>query len=404
MGQRRFSILAMLFSLLGAGIAYLVGEWFLKLGSDLPEYLQVGLYFGMAAMFVSIMVIVSQKVSPNLIGVRWKEQYFKTSLKLFVPTTLLMVGISAGVFQMLYGLEISETKTIQDIVIAVDCSSSMKATDPNGERFSAINHLIDGLKGDKRVALMTFSQDHELKIDFTKVSNQAEKEAFKNQLASMEIRNNGQTGIYNVVGEAYDLIQEGGRRASLILVSDGSPTDGSAKDIPGLVEVYKENHIPIYTIGMMETNSNAEAYLKEIAELTEGVYYNTSDTTMLKEVFGKIEYNEEKGTIISARTGSYMASTMHQVLRVVFLVVIAMLIALALGIMFDNRYLVKGMMIGALIGGLVGGFLAEKMFLEDTAPELVRLVYWFFVGISLMSFTWSIVFKEKYYGTRTMEG
>lgn len=400
MGQRRFSALAMLFSILGAGIAYLVGEFILKIGDTWPEYLKIGIYFGVATMFISMMVIASQKVSPQLIGARWKEQYFKTSLKLFVPTTLLMVGIIAGVFQLLYGLEVNEPQTIQDIVIAVDCSGSMKKTDPQSERFSAINNLIDGLKGNKRVALLTFNENCNLAIEFTKVSNEEEKEAFKEKLANWEIKNGGRTGISNVVNEAYNMIQLGSGNASLILLSDGSPSDNSADDIPGLVKNYVDHNIPIYTIGMMNTDASKEEYLKEIAQLTGGVYYSTSDTTMLKEVFGMIEYNEEKGNLMSARTGSYAESTLLQVLRVIFLTIIAMFIALALGIMFDNKYLVKGIMIGALIGGLIGSVLTEKMFLQDTMPELVRLVYWFFVGLGLMSFTWSVTFKEKYYGTR----
>ena len=95
MGTKRFSGLAMLFSLIGAGIAYLLGEIVLGLGINLPDYLKIGLYFGIAAMCISAMILVSQKISPQLIGYRWKNQYFKTSLKLFIPTTLLMVGISA---------------------------------------------------------------------------------------------------------------------------------------------------------------------------------------------------------------------------------------------------------------------------------------------------------------------
>lgn len=400
MGSKRFSGLAVLMSLIGAGIAYIVGELIFRVGDGWPDYLKIGLYFGLGAMFIAIFIFTSQKTSPQLVGYRWQQQYFKTSLKLWIPTTLIMVGGVAGLFQGIYGLEINEPRTIQDIVIAVDRSSSMTTTDPDGERFNAISTFIDNLKGDKRVALLTFNENPSLEIDFTSVSNDKEKEDFKTKVQNLNITNDGQTGIRSVVDEAYSMIKSSSRGASLILISDGAPTDDSGSDIAGLVQSYVNDEIPIYTIGMMYGDPSAESYLQEIAQLTQGKYYSTSDTTMLKEVFGKIKYNEEKGTIMTNRTGAYAASTLHSVLRVVFLVALALLMALGLGIMFDNKYLVQGMLLGALIGGLIGGLLVEKLLLGDVPAVIVRAIYWFFVSVSLMSFTWCITFKENYRGTR----
>ncbi|MBP3886770.1 MAG: VWA domain-containing protein [Cellulosilyticum sp.] len=401
MGTRRLSGLAILFSLIGAGMAYLLGEFILVKGEALPEYLQMGLYFGIGAMMITIMVIASQKVSPQLIGYRWKEMYFKTSLKLFVPTTLIMVGILGGVFQLIYGLEINEPKTIQDIVIAMDRSGSMDTTDPQGERYEAINSFIDHLEGKKRVAMLTFNEHTSLALDFESVSTKAEKEAFKTKLANLNLKNDGQTGIQNVMQEAYKMIKADGKGASVILVSDGAPTDNSAHNIPSLVQDFVAQKIPVYTIGMMYEDPTAESYLQEIANLTGGTYFSTSDTTMLKEVFGMIEYIEEKGTIITPRTGAYAESSLHKVLRVIFLIGMSIAMAVALGIMFDNKYLVKGMVVGALVGGFIGSLLTEYLFLSGYAPVIVRLIYWFFVGVSMMSFTWCVAFKDSYHGTRS---
>ncbi len=401
MGTKRFSGLAVLFSLIGSGIAYLVGELILTKGETLPDGIRMGLYFGIGSMFLTIMILASQKVSPQLIGYRWKQQYFKTSLKLFVPTTLVMLGASAGLFQFIYGLQINEPKTIQDIVIAVDRSGSMETTDPEGKRFEAINTFIDHLEGKKRVALIAFNENASLALDFTSVSDAAEKEAFKTKLANLEIKNDGQTGISNVMNKAYGLIEAGNKGASVILVSDGAPTDHSASNIPALVQDYVANHISVYTIGMMYADAQAESYLQEIADLTGGIYYSTSDTTMLKEAFGSIQYAQEKGTIMSPRTGAYADSTLHKGLRVLFLTALAMLMALALGIMFDNKYLAKGMAIGAFISGLIGSLLTEYLFVGGVSPVLVRLVYWSFIGVGMMSFTWSVSFKDSYHGTRS---
>lgn len=400
MGSKRFSFIAILFSLLGAGLSWMMGELIVEVGQGWPTYLLVALYFGVTAMIVGGMILISQGVSPKLIGYRWKQQYFKTSLKLFIPTTLFMVGVVAGLFQWIYALEINEPYTIKDIVIAIDRSGSMKQTDPNGERFNAVSHFIDNLSGDKRVALMTFSDHAQLEIDFTQVSTKEEKEAFKEQIHQLSKSDAGATGIREVVDGAYELIQNSNRGASLILVSDGSPTDGSDTDIRGLVENYVQRHVPIYTIGMMYTDPSADIYLREISELTGGVYYSTSDTTMLNEAFGKIKYNAEKGTLITARTGAYIDSTLHKIFRVCFLSILALFMALALGIMFDNKYLVKGMLIGAFLGGGMGSLLMEILLVNGARPFLTRGIYWLLFGLGLMSFTWCVTFKDSYHGTR----
>lgn len=400
MGSKRFSLMAVLFSLLGAGLSFITGEMLLKLVGGLPSYVVMALYFGLAAVIIAVMVMVSQSISPKLVGYRWKVQHYKSSLKLLMPAALLMVGTAAGLFQFIYGLEINKPQTVKDIVIAVDRSSSMLQTDPEGERFKAISHFIEGLSGDKKVALMTFNEHPKLEIDFTEVATSEEKEAFNLKIENLNIKDDGQTGIKEVVDCAYELIKDSGRRSSLILVSDGGPTDGSGADIEGLVADFKQKNIPIYTIGMMYTEPSADAYLHEIATLTGGKCYSTSDTTMLKEAFGQIRYQDEKGVLLSARTGIYMSSPLYKGLRIAFLTALALLIALALGIIFDNRFLVKGMMIGALIGGLIGGISAERLLSNELAGCFARGIYWLAVGISLMAFTGLINFKDSNHQVR----
>lgn len=120
--------------------------------------------------------------------------------------------------------------------------------------------------------------------------------------------------------------------------------------------------MPIYTIGMMYTDPSADIYLREISELTGGIYYSTSDTTMLNEAFGKIKYNAEKGTLITARTGAYIDSTLHKIFRVCFLM--------------------------------------EILLVNGARPFLTRGIYWLLFGLGLMSFTWCVTFKDSYHGTR----
>lgn len=400
MGSKRFSFTAVLFSIIGALIAFGIGELILVVSSEWPSFLRVGLYFGVGAMAVGGLVFTSQKISPKLVGYRWREMYFKTSLKWYIPVTLLMVGAIAGLLQFIYSLDIHEENVIKNIVIAIDNSSSMTGTDPSRERFNAISSLIDNLEGDKSVAILSFSDGPHLEIDFTKVKTKTQKEQLKGQIAALNIEEDGQTGVRLAMDEAFNMLNGAGGKGSLILVSDGAPTDDSDSDIEGLVQSYVDAKIPVYTIGMMYNNPETIAYLERIAELTDGVCYNTSDTTMLKEVFGKISYNEDKGTMITARSGAYIGSTVYKALRIGFLVIVSLFMALGLGIMFDNKYLVKGMIIGSLLGGLLGSLVLELMMVGGGLDLVARLYFWGIFGAGLLAFTWCVQFKDSYHGTR----
>ena len=177
MGSKRFSISAVMLSIIGGLLAFLIGEMIIKFGEEWPAYLRAGVYFGIGAMFIGAMILLSQWLSPQLIGYRWKEQYFKTSLKLFIPTTLLMLGLCGGLFQFLYGMNISKEKAYKDIVIAIDTSGSMDQSDPTGERFNATSSLIDNLEGNRRVAFMTFADEPVLQFDFMEATTKQQKEA-----------------------------------------------------------------------------------------------------------------------------------------------------------------------------------------------------------------------------------
>ena len=402
MGSKRFSISAVMLSIIGGLLAFLIGEMIIKFGAEWPAYLRAGVYFGIGAMFIGAMILLSQWLSPQLIGYRWKEQYFKTSLKLFIPTTLLMLGLCGGLFQFLYGMNISKEKAYKDIVIAIDTSGSMDQSDPTGERFNATSSLIDNLEGNRRVAFMTFADEPVLQFDFMEATTKQQKEIVKANIDSYQQNNDGLTGVRAMIDEAYSLIEAsaGGKGASLIILSDGAPSDDSASDIPGLVSHYVQNNIPIYTIGMMYGDPQAEQYLVDIATLTGGEHYSTSDTTMIAGAFGKIRYAEGKRELMTERSDEKAEEPLYMILRVGFLALLAFLMALALGILFDNRFLAKGLMLGGTLGGLIGGIIVEGLFAQGITPYIVRLGYWLVFGLCLVMFTGLITFKDSYHGTR----
>lgn len=403
MGNRRFSTLAIVFSLIGGVITLVIGEILLALqGGKMPEYGLMALYFGIGAIALSGMIMLSQIIAPTLIGQRWRTQYLGTGLKLFIPATFIMLGAAALLAQFLYGSEISSGKPIKDIIIAVDTSGSMNDTDPNKERFMAVNALIDGLKKDMRVALVTFDEDPKLIFDFTAVEDEAAVETMKAQVEAIINSESGTTEVKKMMDYTYSLIEKEEstmRSASLIIVSDGEPSDHSDADIEGLVKPYADKAIPIYTIGMMYQTADTESYLEQIATYTEGRHFSTSSTDMLKGVFEKIRYYQSERNLLNERTGVARTSLLYGVTRVLLLALLGGLLGLGQGFIFDNRFLAKGLILGGALGGFVGGFAMEMLLRNGVSEILARMVFILVLSLFLPLFTWAVEFKDSYHGT-----
>jgi len=401
MGTRRFSALTVLFSLFGGLITLIIGELILNLKGSMPEYFLMGLYFGVGAFVISAMIVLSQLISPQIIGYRWKEQYLGTSLKLFIPSTLILLGVSATLLQFTYGVQIGKGKQIKDIIIAVDTSGSMNETDPNGGRFMAVKELIDELEEDKRVALVTFDQVPSTVFDFT-TREPLNVQTMKDAIDSVINSEKGKTEIKSMVDYTYDIIDKKSdpeRGSSLIIVSDGEPTDGSDQNISLLTERYREKNIPIYTIGMMHKTTQTEDYLEAIANDTGGEHFSIQRTSMLKKTFEQIRYSQNSRNLLGERVGQVRYSLFYSVMRIILLTLLGGLIALGQGFIFDNRFFAKGLIIGGMTGAFLGGIALELLLKSGTNPILARCVFLFLFTLFLPLLIWTVEFKDGYHGT-----
>ncbi|MFD1909602.1 hypothetical protein ACFSQ7_45050 [Paenibacillus rhizoplanae] len=79
---KKINLLLLLFSLLGAGVAFVLGELLLdRRPYDLPQMVLVGIYFAIVALCVGIGALVAETISPRLNGQSWKLRYLGTSWK-----------------------------------------------------------------------------------------------------------------------------------------------------------------------------------------------------------------------------------------------------------------------------------------------------------------------------------
>ncbi|QRG67598.1 vWA domain-containing protein [Brevibacillus choshinensis] len=377
MSQRKLSLLMMVCSLIGGVIGFVVGEVILsRLSTELPQWLLMGLYFGQYALFVGLMCLVAEMISPRLNGHGWKQRYVGASWKMLVPSTLVMVGVAAMLLQLLYGFSYQRSSGTDNIVMLLDTSDSMKVSDPSNQLFQAASDVVRKMDSDMQIAVITFNDQTEVLQPLVQLSDQSVKDTVIAKLQNHPGPSGG-TQIDKALRMALEQLQASqqlGPNSTVVLMSDGY----SNVDLQTALAPYKQANMHIHTVGMSQIDADGTYLMKRISEETGGTYFNVDHAEELSGIFGQIyELSRQDRNLVTERTGAIADSTFFAIIRVLGILIIGGLLGLALGLIFDNRHLAKSFTIGGAAAGLPAGLLLESALTSsewlDTTIRLVAL-------------------------------
>lgn len=356
MMQRKVNLLLLFFSLIGGGIAFLIGEWLLSWYNDLPSILLVGIYFGIVALGVGIGCLLAEMISPRLNGVSWKQRYLGLSWKLLPLMVVLALGVGA-LTEFIYELNFGGIKPVKNVVMAIDDSGSMSQSDPDNSRYSAAKALITRMDTDNQVAVVTFNHEAVVVQPLTPLSSTANREKVLTAIDNLEPTEGG-TNISGAVSEALQVIDSDGSKnhgAMVILLSDGVSNFDTTQEL----QTYVERGIAVNTIGLGLEDPAGTQLLQDIARVTGGQYYDVKDSALLGDVFQQIYDRLGDRTLLTERSDSTADSPYYAAVRILSLMLIGAALGLGLGIVFDNRHLAKSFGIGGVLSGLFAGLILE---------------------------------------------
>lgn len=393
--QRKINPLLLLFSLVGGGIGFTIGEFLLRQwGTGLPVIVVTGIYFGILALCIGLACLIAELISPRLNGSSWRQRYTGTSWKLLIPSTLVALFLLGMLFEWVYQLNPGSAKPVKDIVLVIDNSGSMKDTDPNQDRYTAAKNLINRMDEDNRVSVILFDHATTLLQPFTRVKNQEAKDEIIAEIDSLET-NDGGTDISLALEDTMTHIQESHdarRSAMVIMLSDGF----SETDHARVLADYKQQQIAVNTIGLSLVYKDGAQLLQTIAAETGGQYYDVQNAADLSFVFQKIYDDVGDRSLLTKRTGAMEDSVYYQIVRVVAMLLIGAATGLALGIVFDNRHLALSFSIGGAVSGVLAGVVLEYgLSGGEVRDAFVRLLACFILAGIIALFTLVIPVKEN---------
>lgn len=393
--QRKINPLLLLFSLVGGGIGFAIGEFLLRQwGTGLPVIVVTGIYFGILALCIGLACLIAELISPRLNGSSWRQRYTGTSWKLLIPSTLVALFLLGMLFEWVYQLNPGSAKPVKDIVLIIDNSGSMKDTDPNQDRYTAAKNLINRMDEDNRVSVMVFDHATTLLQPFTRVKNQEAKDEIIAEIDSLTTTDGG-TDISLALEDTMTHIQEShdaARSAMVIMLSDGF----SETDHARVLADYKQQQIAVNTIGLSLVNPDGAQLLQTIADETGGQYYDVQNAADLSFVFQKIYDDVGDRSLLTKRTGVMEDSVYYQIVRIAAMLLIGAAMGLALGIVFDNRHLALSFSIGGAVSGVLAGVVLEYgLSGVEVGDASIRMLACFILAGVIALFTLVIPVKEN---------
>ncbi|MDE6697828.1 MAG: VWA domain-containing protein [Muribaculaceae bacterium] len=205
-----------------------------------------------------------------------------------------------------------------DIILAMDISGSMSATDFKPNRFVAAKDVATSFVNSRtndNMGLVVFAGES---LSLMPLTN--DRAALVNAIANIDMGDlNDGTAIGDGLTSAINRISQGKAKSkSIILLTDGS---NNAGDVPPVTaaQIAKQKGIKIYTIGVgtngkmqipdpygfstttLETKID-ETLLKNMANLTGGKYFRAKDERVLKHVFEEIDSLEKSSIDVNSVT------------------------------------------------------------------------------------------------------
>ena len=182
--------------------------------------------------------------------------------------------------------DISGSSSSAAVVLVIDDSASMgymgDNNDPNNERLTVSQNLIDQLPDGSQIGVVSFAT----KINVLTSSLTTNKTTAKNKLTTSNFTSSGsKTNMYAAINEAMGLLDSVGSDVmkTIIVVTDGYAHDYSSLH-SSTVSTAVNNGVKIMTVGLGGEAAYA-TYLKPLAENTGGTYQLAADATELTEIF-----------------------------------------------------------------------------------------------------------------------
>ena len=171
-----------------------------------------------------------------------------------------------------------------EIILVIDDSGSMTSNDGSNKRLEVAKNMVDKLPENSKIGIVQFESD-------TTILTSAltdDKETAKSYLTTSYFKSSGGTYMYRAINDAFSLYESSDESIMKVMVvlTDGATSGTSAHS--STIATANSNDIRIYTVGLGNSTSYFNNYLKPLAVNTAAAFYLADDAEQLEDIYNNI--------------------------------------------------------------------------------------------------------------------
>ncbi len=171
-----------------------------------------------------------------------------------------------------------------ELILIIDDSGSMDGNDSNNQRLAVAQTLVDNLPEGSKIGIVKFASSTSILTSSLTDS----KDDAKTFLTTSYFSSYGGTKMYRAINDSFGLFEstETTTLKMMVVLTDGDTSDTSSHS--SVVSTANSNNVRIYTVGLGNSTSYFNSYLKPLANNTGAAFYLASDADELSEIYNDI--------------------------------------------------------------------------------------------------------------------
>lgn len=277
-------------------------------------------------------------------------------------------------------------------VFLIDDSGTMSSNDPNNMRYSVIESILRDKSSKTRFTVYSFSEDAKLIAPMQTVGD-----GFPTYPAPDYLLTNMKAGLEKVVSDYEQGVWTNKGGTSLILITDGGPTDfASFSEVQSILDRCISHNITLGIVGVIGANNSL---MNEMATYTGGTFTDINDISMLNEAVRTVSGGAGFTRDLLSERDEVEMDWLYALIRVLSIAIAGSLFAVTAALCYGNSTAFSFIVWANVIKSVVAGILMEVAFLLPGISQILCILSLILLGTILSKYgdTEEYVVKDSGY-------
>lgn len=352
-------VTAVVAALLAAAI-YFVHAGLFAAAPDNHFYMPLfmGLLFAALLLVISLVVLAVSSLRRNYRADVITGMHSKGRIVMYLLGGILAMALFIFGAEFLYecNLQIFGNSSGGTYVFLIDDSGTMDDNDPDLLRYEAISSILSGKSAKTNYTVYTFSDYGKLVVPMRTVG-----EGFMQYPEPDFGLTNMKAGLEKVVTDFENGVWTSKGEASLILITDGGPTDFyEISEVQDLLDRCVANNINLGIVGVIGANNDL---MQEMATYTGGTFVDIKDITQLNDAIREVSGETGFTRDLLTERDDVSADWLYALIRVLAIAVAGIVIAVCAALCYGNSKAFSFIIGANGVKAVLAGILMEVAFL-----------------------------------------